>query len=59
MNKKEDEKRAKESAEENEAVSTEDTQKIVVQIPGCSDCDVDDINEWLQCDPPNLSLIHI
>ena len=53
MNKKEEEKRAKESVEENEAVSTEDIQKIIVQIPGCSECDVYDINERLQCDSPD------
>ena len=52
-NKKEEEERAKESVEENETVSTEDIQKIVVQISGCSECDVDNINEWLQCDSPD------
>ena len=45
MNKKEDEIRAKASVKVNEAVSIEDIQKMIVQIPGCSKCDVDNINE--------------
>lgn len=31
-------------------MTTDEIANIIAQISGCSECDVDDMNVWLQCD---------